>query len=198
LNLPQSKAAQILTDGMPKILADYHKNGLTGRPQLVGSGLIYPYMLTQPYTSFDQSGFNTALATAQVDFFPDMDFDAAIATNVFGVFEPGAQQIVEYIENRGFQGGTLGVSEFGVLPLPSIDPNGNFFPVMFDYQLRAIDCPTTLTDMYAGGTASYSKGYSLTLYKQFGLFNTSQADAFRHEDVQRSVNGAIRYTATNS
>lgn len=196
VNLPKDKSVQPLDEGMPKILSDYNLNGLTGRPQIVGSGLMYNYMLTQPMTTPDNGGFNSRLATAMADFYPDMDFDTVIGSNQFGVFEPGAVQIVEYLENLGFQGGQLGNSQFGVLPIPTVDPNGNAVPVLFDYQLRAIDCPTTLTDAYSGGTATYEKGYSLILKKDFGLFQIP-ADAYRHEDVQRSVNGALRYTAGN-
>jgi len=196
VNLPKDKAVQPLTEGMPKILSDFNLNGLTGRPQIIGSGLMYNYMLTQPMVAVDESGFNSKLATAMADFWPDQDFNTVIGSNQFGVFENGALQLVEYLEHLGFQGGRLANSTFGVLPIPTVDPNGNSVPVLFDFQLKEIDCPTTLTDAYSGQTATYEKGYSLILKKDFGLFQTP-SDAFRHEDVQRSVTGALRYTATN-
>ncbi len=200
LNIPKDKNIQDLTVGMPKLLSDYHMNGLTGRPQVVGSGLMYSYMLTQPMSANpDLFGFNSSIATANLDYYPDQDWTATTVgnANTFGVFEPGAIQLVEYIENLGFQSGRLANSTFGVMPLPTVDPLGNAIPVMFDFQLKEIDCPTTLTDAYTGNTATYTKGYSLILKKDFGLFQIP-ADAYRHEDIQRSVNGALRYTASNA
>lgn len=198
LNLPKDKNIQDLTVGMIKLLSDYHLNGLTGRPQIVGSGLMYSYMLSQPMmASPDTFGFNSAIATANADFWADQDFNTVIGSNKFGVIEPGAIQLVEYIENLGFQAGRLANSQFGVMPIPVVDPLGNAIPVMFDFQLKEIDCPTTLTDAYTGQTATYTKGYSLILKKEFGLFQIP-ADAYRHEDVQRSVNGSLLYTASNA
>lgn len=200
LNLPKDKNIQDLTVGMIKLLSDYHLNGLVGRPQLVGSGLMYSYMLSQPMAGNpDIFGFSSSIATANVDFYPDQDWTTATVgnANTFGVFEPGSIQLVEYIENLGFQSGRLANSTFGVMPLPTVDPLGNAIPVMFDFQLKEIDCPTTLTDAYTGATDTYTKGYSLILKKDFGLFQIP-ADSYRHEDAQRSVNGALRYTASNA
>ena len=196
LNLPKDKTVQPLDQGMPKLLSDYNLNGLTGRPQIVGSGLMYAYMLTQPMVGVDQSGMNSRLATAMADFWPDMDFDTIVGANDFGVFEPGAVQLVEFFENSGAFGKKLGNSLFGTLPLPTVDPNGNSVPVLFDFQLKELDCPTTLTDMYSGQSGTYNRGYGLYIWKNFGLFQVP-ADSYRHEDVQRSVNGALHYTASN-
>lgn len=198
LNIPKDRNIQDLGVGMIKLLSDYHLNGLTGRPQVVGSGLMYSYMLSQPSMGGqDIFGFSSMRATQDVDFYADQDFASVIGANHFGVFEPGSIQIVEYIENLGFQAGRLANSQFGVLPIPVVDPLGNAVPVMFDFQLKEIDCPTTLTDAYTGDTATYTKGYSLALKKDWGLFQLP-ADSYRHEDAQRSVNGALRYNATNA
>ncbi len=198
LNIPKDKNIQDLTVGMIKLLSDYHMNGLTGRPQLVGSGLMYSYMLSQPMLSQgDTFGFDSRIPTANVDFWADQDFNTVIGANQFGVFEPGAVQLVEYLEHQGFIGGKLANSTFGVMAFPVFDPLGNAIPVKFDFQLKELDCPTTLTDMYTGATSTYTKGYSLMIKKDFGLFQIP-ADAYRHEDLQRSVNGALRYTASNA
>ena len=198
LNLPQAVGTQPLTSGMPKLLYDFQRNGFQGRPQVVGSGLFHSYILTQPYKALDSYGMNSAIATAALDFWPDMDLsDNTSNANSIVMFEPGSIQLVEKLEYTGAFGGVKpGASEFGVIPIP-VNVNGRLASVKFDAQLKYFDCPTTLTDMYTGNSSTYPKGWSLMIKKDFALWQTP-SDAYRHEDPKRSVNGALRYTVTNS
>ena len=198
LNLSADTNVQKLTTGMPKLMGDYKLNNLSGTPNVVGAGLFYQYMLTQPYKGLDQSGFNSAMATSMVNFFADQDFANIVGSNHIGVFEPGSIQLVEYLEYTGFKAGQKpGASEFGVIALPAVASDGSLLPVKFDWQLKYIDCPTTLTDAYSGSTATYQKGWSFIMKKDFGLFQVP-SDAYRQEDGLYSVNGSLRYNVTNA
>lgn len=198
LNLSADTNVQKLTTGMPKLMGDYKLNNLSGTPNVVGAGLFYQYMLTQPYKGLDQSGFNSAMATSMVNFFADQDFANIVGSNHIGVFEPGSIQLVEYLEYTGFKAGQKpGASEFGVIALPAVASDGSLLPVKFDWQLKYIDCPTTLTDAYSGSTATYQKGWSFIMKKDFGLFQVP-SDSYRQEDGQYSVNGSLRYNVTNA
>lgn len=187
-----------LTAGMPKLIGDYKQNNLSGMPSVVGSGLFLNYILTQSYKGLDSGGFNSQLATGMVNFFPDQDFATKWGADNIGVFEPGSVQLAEYMEYTGFKAGVKpGDSEYGVLVLPAFDSMGNAIPVKFDFQLRYITCPTTLYDAYSGSSSTYNKGWSLILKKNFGLFQTP-SDAYRTDDPNTSINGALRYNVTNS
>ena len=187
-----------LTAGMPKLIGDYKQNNLSGMPNVVGSGLFLNYMLTQPYKGLDSGGFNSQLATGLVNFFPDQDFATTVGTDNIGVFEPGSIQLVEYLEYTGFKAGQKpGASEFGVIALPAVAADGSLLPVKFDWQLKYIDCPTTLTDAYSGSSSTYQKGWSFIMKKDFGLFQIP-SDSYRQEDPNYGVNGSLRYNVTNA
>ena len=197
LNIAQA-AGTVLTGGMPKLIGDYKQNNLSGMPNVVGSGLFLNYILSQPYKGLDSAGMNSQLATGMINFFPDQDFDSVVGSNQIGVFEPGSIQLAEYLEFTGFKAGVKpGDSEFGVLVLPAFDSMGNAIPIKLDYQLRYLSCATTLTDLYSGNSTTFPKGWSLILKKDYGLFQTP-SDAYYASDANRSVNGALRYSVTNS
>lgn len=195
ITIPALGTTVTISDGIAKVISDYKRSGLTSTPNfLMGAGLPFQYLNYAGLTSGAQnSGFDHRLATAYGDWYLDMDYTA----NGFAAFEPGSVQIVEYLENL-YKPGRLGVSEFftGMLPMGT-DPLGNSITVPFDFQLKEIDCPTTLTDAYTGGTATYQRGHSLIIWKNFGLFQTPP-DNFRGEDMQNQVNGALRFTMANA
>ncbi len=63
---------------------------------------------------------------------------------------------------------TTDTAEFGVIALPAVASDGSLLPVKFDWQLKYIDCPTTLTDAYSGQSSTYQKGWSFIMKKVFG------------------------------
>ena len=201
INFPQTVTTQPLNNGITKVLYDYKANNLTGRPQLVGSGFAFQWALQQPYKAPDTGGIDTRLAFTNFDFWFDQDY-ADVFTggtgNEFGVFEPGAAHIVEYNEYTGFKAGVKpGASEFFNVKLPTMDPNGNIIPFSVDVQMKYSDCSATFTDAYSGGSVTLEKGWNMIVSKQFGFWQIP-SDAFRNEDPQIAVNGALRYVATNS
>lgn len=202
INLPKDSNVQPINNGVPKILGDYKKNGLTGRPQIVGQGIMLNYVLSQFAKGIDQSGFDSKIMTGVFDFWNDDDFDAIIGIDEIGVFESNALQIVEYLKYQGYKAGQKpGASEFGIMPLPML-VNNEVVPVWFDWQLKYYDCETTLTDAYTGQSSTYQKGYSMIISKNFGLFQIP-SDAYRYEDPMRGyaavgVNGALNYLIANA
>lgn len=198
VNLPADVAVQPLGGGMTKVLTDYKQSNLSGRPQIVGSGLMLSYILQQKFKGLDQFGMDSRISTGLVDFYHDQDFAATVGAQHFGVFEPGSIQLVQYLQNTGFQAGEKpGGSTFGILPLPMIDPTNNMMtPVKFDFQFKYVDCAQSYTDAYSGATVTLQKGWSIILSKQFGLWQV-YGDAYRAEDPMYGVNGALHYIASN-
>lgn len=197
VNFPNDTNNRSLTDGLTKVLSDYSINGGKGIPQVVGSGLMFNFMLQQASKVADQSGFDTTIMAAGLKFYHDLTASSALGTNQFIVYEPNAIQLVEYMEYTGFKAGPKpGASSFGVIPLPMV-VGGEVKPVLFDYQLKYNDCTTTISDMYYGTTITLEKGFNLILSKQCGLF-TIGTQAFRATDVLNGNRGSYRFTATNS
>jgi hypothetical protein len=197
INFDSNATTNDLTQGLTQILADYKNNGGMGTPKIWGSGLFQNFMFQQGSKSFDQSGFNSSVMAAGVNYFNDISATSILGANEIVVYEPNAIQIVEYLEYTGFKGGQKpGASFFGILTLPAIF-NGEVVPVDFDFQLKYNDCQTTLTDAYYGGELVLEKGFNLIITKQSGLF-TIPDDAFRINDILHGNRGSLRYTITNS
>ena len=199
INFSADTTVQKYSEGFPRLLADYRKNNLTGRPQVVGGGnFLNVIMANGLKTGADQFGMDTRIALAGMDFYFDQDFDSVIASNNIGVFEPGAVKFVSYDRYTGFKAGNKGVSEFFQITLPYIDNvTGLVTPVNFDAQLKYDDCGGTYTDAYSDQSVTLEKGYNLILSKTFGLYQIP-ADAYRMEDSQFLVNGALLYSVTTN
>lgn len=197
INISKDMTVQPLNNGMTKLLFDYKNNGLTGKMQAVGLGTMYEYILSQAWKGLDMGGVDTRIQAAMLDFYPDQDFATIVGAEHFGIFEPGAIHLVEYLEYTGFKAGNFGVSTFGTMPIPTVDPMGNAVPLMVDFQLKYYDCPVTLTDAYTGASTTYQKGWALMLSKQFGLFQIP-TNAYRAEDGSTGVTGALHYIASNN
>jgi hypothetical protein len=195
VNFPLDTTNNPLTQGMTKILADYKRNNFSGRPQIVGDGIFYNFMLNQASKSPDQSGLDTRIKAANVDFYYDPFSTTALGADQAIVYEPGAVGLVEYMEYKGFKAGVKpGASTFGTILLP-IGSSG--LTMEFDWQLRYFDCPTTLTDAYYGTESTYEKGYHFILSKQCGLFTIGD-DAYRNgTDTMHGNRGSLRYSFTN-
>lgn len=201
VNMPKDLTVQPLAGGMTKLMSDYAINGLTGRPQVVGTNNSFSYFLQQAWKNGpDQGGFDSRIVTGMMDYYHDTDYPTVFTANSgqqFGVFEPGSIQLVQYLQNTGFKAGTKGTSTFGVLPLPMLDSSGNVKPVKFDFQLKYVDCAHDFTDSYSGASLTGTgRGWTIILSKQFGLWQVP-ADAYRNEDARFTVNGALRYYASN-
>lgn len=195
VNFPLNTTNNDLASGMNKVLADFKRNNFSGRPQIVGDGLMHNFMLQQASKSNDQSGLDTKIQARNADFFYDPYTTTVAGSNQFLVYEPDAVGLVEYLEYKGFKGGVRpGSSIFGTIILPFGNTGGT---IELDWQLKYYDCATTLTDSYYGTSMSVEKGFNMILSKQVGLW-TVPNDAYRNgTDVYYGNRGSLRYTATN-
>lgn len=196
LNINKDSNTNLLTGGITKLLADYKRNQMSGRPLVVGSGLFLNHTLQMPFSTPMQNGLDNKIAAGQYDFFYDEDASLQWGTDNIGVFERDSIQIVEYLQNRGSFAGDKGVSTFGTINIPMATERG-IIPIGFDYQFKYYDCPTTLTDAYAGTSVTVNRGWSLILSKTFDLF-TIPTDAYQSGDELSGNRGSLRYNVTNT
>ena len=198
INLSLATTTNPLSDGETQILADYKNNGGIGRPQVVGSGLMYNYFLQQAFkTGFQSNGIDTKIAAGMFDFYHDLQAASSLGSNQVIVYQPNAVQLVEYMEYTGFKAGVKpGASTFFTMLLPTQN-NFGVSGVEFDVQLKYADCPQTLTDAYYGTSLSLQKGWNIIISKQCGLW-TIPAASYRATDVLNGNRGSLRYTITNA
>jgi hypothetical protein len=197
INISKDGTKNPLADGMNEILRDYQRNLGSGTPQIFGNGLFHAFMLEQNAKSFDQSGYNTAIQAAGVNFYFDEQSSTILGSDQIVVAQPDTVQLVEYMQFTGFKAGVKpGASIFGTIPLPMM-MSDRISPIEFDFQLRYNDCATQFTDAYYGTSITMQKGWTLILSKKSGLF-TIPSDAYRGTDPMSGNKGTLRYQITNS
>jgi hypothetical protein len=196
LNINKNSTVDDLSLGLTLLLADYKLNGGSGTPQVVGGGLFSNFAWQQAAKSAAQNGLDTAVQFANLKFYYDNDVPTVFAANNIVVFQPDSVQIVEYLMNTGFKAGAKGTSIFGTLMLPMF-MGAEVIPVEFDFQLKYVDCATTMTQEYYGDTITVQRGWNLILSKQCGLF-TIPSDAYRAGDPLAGNRGTLLYNVTNT
>lgn len=197
INLVLNTNNNPLNQGLTQVIADYQLNESSGRPMMVGTGLIHNYAIQQTRgKGMDQSGINTPIQMNDFDFFQDPHAAVTLGANEAIVYEPEAVQLIEYMRYQGFKGGDKMTSFFFTFFLP-MQVSERVEMIEFDAQLKYIDCPTTLTDSYYGsGTdITVDKGWHLIISKDFGLFTIDQA--YRATDRLNGNRGSYRYNFTN-
>ena len=195
INIPKSTLTNPLDDSITEILYDYQTNGFRGKPQVVGSGLIQKWFIQQAYKFVDQSGIDSRIQASMMNFFPDLNFGTIFGADQALLVAPNTVQLVEWMFNQGSFAGNKGVSQFGVMTLP-MQVGFDVLPVNFDFQLKYIDCPTSLIDAYSGATITAARGYALIISKNVGLY-TLPTNAYQAGDRLAGVRGTLRYALTN-
>ena len=195
VNLVLNTTNNPLNQGLTQVLTDYDLNESTGKPKMVGTGLIHNHMLQQQAKSPDQSGVNTPILANGFEFFQDPRVAVALGVNQSLVLEPEAAQLVEYMNYKGFKGGLKGSDFFFTFFLP-MQVSDRVRMVEFDAQLIYRPCPTTETDAYYGTSTTVQKGWSLIISKECGL-HLINPGAYRATDRLTGNRGTYRYNFTN-
>lgn len=202
LNLPLSTATNAVNAGINKLMYDYKFNGFSGRPQVVGSGLMGYHVMQQVSKGLDAAGIDTRIQTGGIDFWWDEDLPVvASAANRIAVYEPNAVQLIEYKRYRGpMWSDTPGASKFGGLVIPMVYFDGKEMkqvPVYFDWQLRFNDCDVEMPYVDGEESVLLQPGYNLILSKTFDLYTLSTT-RYRTGDVLEGNRGSLLYNVTNA
>jgi len=201
VNFNLNGSTQNFAEGLTRILTDAAINELCGTPMIVGNGHIHGFAmnyLSQAY-GLNQNGIDQArLADALgFQFFHSQKTATTWGANQFGVFAPGSVHLITNPRNVGNFAQDLGTVKQFTMVDPGMQcwaPNGlgNF---VWDVQLEYNACTESKSGGYAGST-SVGRGWMLTLSANYDLFvSPSGTDG---ADALAGVNGALRYTATNS
>lgn len=195
LNITQDATKNYLTQGITQLMSEFKQNRMSGRPIIVGSGIMHNWFLQAgASTSSNFNGLDARIQAAGMDFFLDYTMGSAIEGNGndIVVYEKDAIQIVEYMKYQGFKAGAKpGASIFGTITLPMQNADGTLVPVKFDYQLRYNDCAVT------EGETTFEKGYNMIISKNFGLY-TIPTSAYQSGDVLYGNRGSLAYEVSNN
>jgi hypothetical protein len=200
INIPLATTSNPLANGPTKIMADFMLNSMSGKPIVLGAGLLHNWMLQQPAKVGDQAGIDTRIQAAGFDMFVDYYFGttALSAANNIVVYEKDSVQLVEYMKYRGFKAGAKGTSIFGVVPIPcKMGATGQVGQILYDFQLKYNDCEQEFAYVDGEETVTLQKGWNMILSKNFGLY-TIPTTAYRSSDPLTGNRGSLRFNITNS
>lgn len=197
VNINKNAVTNDLVTGLPKILQDALENEFAGELLFAGSGLFSNYELAKVAASPAMNGIDTSRFTGYNWFF-DNYAKTQWGTNQIGVFSKGSIGFVDVNKYLGFRAKKLANSTYFTMALPtsSVQSDGTTEMMLFDVQIKEIDCPTEVPNGYYGDIITVSEGYQVIISKIFGLFQIP-SDAYDASDVLTGNNGALRYTITN-
>jgi len=176
-----------LTDGIVKIIEHAQRNEMEGTLLMVGNGVANTYDIAQRMKiAADSNGYNSARWTG-FRWYNDSYSRAAWGENNFGVISPGSASFVDWLAyEKAPYAGSRANSYFFTLPVPFFLNNGELRNLVFDVQIKEIDCPTEIDGVTRQG------GYIIYISKSFGLF-TTPTDAYQNDDLLAGTNGLLHY-----
>ncbi len=190
-----------LDAGIAEMLGVLEDAEFCGMPQLVGGSNLFRNFtnIRQRRALFPNTGGFQADLNQDYDFYYDRKMRTLLATNDILAIDRGSVAILENIRNVGSFAGQLGTSFFGTMVDPRVQCKiGNKLQdIVWDIQIKEIDCATTLTDAYNGGTVSVDRGYAVFISKSFAVWTTPNT-VNDGADVNAGFNGIKRFTITNT
>jgi len=203
LNLTLAGTTMNVQDGIGRVITDMELNEICNDVFIVGNGNFHLWANAQMRGALgmNQSGVdNSRLMDALgAKFYFDQKTAALWGDNQIGVFDASDVQFIEYNRYVGGFAGVKGAVELGQFFDPRVQcwtPAG-YQPMAFDIKLKYIDCPTSLTNGYAGGSQTYNEGWAVYISKTFDLFNVP-VDMYDGGDPLSGNRGSLRYTVTNA
>jgi hypothetical protein len=186
-----------LTDGIVKLIDQAEQNEVAGQLLMVGNGVANTYQIASALQSVaNRDGYDARRWTA-FQWFNDMYSAAAWGVNHFGIIAQGSAGFVDWNQNLGYSAGSQGNSYFFTMPVPVLLDNGQLTNLVFDVQLKSIDCATEIDGV------TRERGYIIYIGKNFGLFSTP-VDAYKPESTLNAgdgdrldgTNGLLHYVAS--
>jgi hypothetical protein len=186
-----------LSAGIVRLLQDFQDNEICGAPCMVGGGLMAAYEKTLAWACCNNAGLDMSRLGLPTMYF-DKDSQDIWGTNQFGAFSPGSVKFISRLKYEGPYAGQKGTSIFFTMALP-VNEFGCapdcLNDLMFDVQMKYIDCPTPST--INGSATTLNRGWQFIISKDYALWVQPQT-AYRIDDPLFQTNGVLRYVLTNS
>jgi len=196
INIPQTPNMTLNT-GVIQLLRDFQENEICGDPCLVGGGLFAGYNIAQQIACCNEAGLDFS-RLGLPRFFFDKDSQAIWGANQIGAFSPGSVKFINRQRYVGPYAGEKGNSFFFTLPLPVSEfgcAQDCLSDLVFDVQMRYIDCPTSVT--INGSAVTVNRGWQFIISKTYALW-VQPTDAYAAGDPLANTNGTLRYVITNT
>ncbi len=186
-----------LDAGIVQLLRDIQENEICGDPCIVGGGFLQGYNIAQQIACCNSAGMDFS-RLGLPRFYNDKDTQTIWGANQFAVLAPGSVKFISRNKYVGPYAGEKGGSIFFTLRLP-VNEFGCapecLDELVFDVQMRYIDCPTSVT--INGSAITVNRGWQFIISKDYGLW-VQPDDAYAATDPLVDTNGFLRYVMTNA
>lgn len=187
-----------LSNGIVDMLRDLQENEICGDPCIVGGGLFAAFNIAQVAACCSQAGFDMS-RIGLPRFFFDKDTQSIWGANNIGVLAPGSVKLLSRNKYQGAFAGQRGTSFFTTFALPINEFGCNvdecLRDLIFDLQLKYIDCPTVVT--VNGVNTTVNRGWQLIVSKEFALW-VQPTTGYASGDPLQDTNGTLRYQISNT
>jgi hypothetical protein len=198
INISKTADQLILDNGVIDMLRDLQENEICDSPCVVGGGLFAAYNLAQTVSAAASNGIDIS-RLGMPNFFFDKDTQTIWGQNTVGVFAKGSVKFIGRNKYQGAFGGARGTSYFMTLPLPVAEFGCNLDEclrdLIFDVQLKYIDCPTSVT--INGTPTTVDRGWQVIVSKEFALW-VQPTSAYGSGDTLEGTNGTLKYFIRNT
>lgn len=198
ININKNGADMTLNDGIVEILADLRENEMCDEPCIVGGGLMSNYEIARMAACCSQAGVDANRLGIPKLFF-DKDTQTIWGQDSFAVIAPGSVKFLGYNRFGGRWSGEKGGSIFFTAAFPvnefdCPDVEGCLRDLMFDVQMKYIDCPQEIS--INGVMTAVNRGWQIIISKYFQLF-IQPVNLYAAADDLFGTNGTLLYFATN-
>ncbi|MBA3830068.1 MAG: hypothetical protein H0X33_14095 [Taibaiella sp.] len=198
LNISSAANQYNLSNGIIDMMRDFQENELCGDPCIIGGGLFAAYNMAQAATCCNQAGMDISKIGVPRFFF-DKDTQSIWGQNSIGVLAPGSVKFIGRNKYQGAFAGQRGNSFFTTFALPVNEFGCNLDDclgqLVFDLQLRYIDCPGTYT--VNDVNTPLQRGWEVIISKEFALW-VQPTNAYAYGDPLYNTNGTLKYFVSNT
>lgn len=198
INIARDGDKLILDNGIVDMLRDFEENEICDDVCLIGGGLWSAWDKTRLIACCNAAGIDLS-KTGMPRFFFDKDTQSLWGRNSAAVLAPGSVAFIGRNKYVGPFSGQRGNSFFSTLPLPVGEFGCNnddcLRNLVFDMQLRYIDCPTTVN--INGTPTSVNRGWEVILSKEWNLW-VQPTNAYASGDELEGTNGTLKYFLENT
>lgn len=198
ININRNGDQVILDDGIVDVLRDMQENEICADPCFIGGGLWSAWNMSQVMACCNQAGMDLS-RIGLPRFFFDKSTQSIWGENSAAMLSPGSVKFIGRNKFAGAFAGQKGTSFFTKLPLPVEEFGCNndscLRDLVFDLQLRYIDCPTTIN---VGETpTTVNRGWEVIISKEYALW-VQPTNAYAADDDLEGTNGTLKYFLSNS
>jgi hypothetical protein len=197
INISRDGDKLILDNGIVDMLRDLEENEICDDVCLIGGGLWSAWDKTRLIACCNAAGIDLG-RTGLPRFFFDKDTQSLWGQDSAAVLAPGTVKFIGRNKYTGPFAGQRGNSFFTTLPLPVNEFGCNnddcLRDLVFDMQLRYIDCPTEVN--INGAPTTVNRGWQAILSKEYNLW-VQPTNAYASGDELEGTNGTLKYFLEN-